>query len=110
MHSSPPPVPVPLKRLPHGEGLPLPAYATSGAAGMDVVSAEDVTLAPGARHSWRRSRTTVSCRIPGSPFAKRWMFVYVPSGAWHIGFVWKSGDLHSQSGVLALHALNVGRG
>ncbi|MBY0343613.1 MAG: dUTP diphosphatase [Sphingomonadales bacterium] len=42
---------VEVKRLPHGEGLPLPAYATSGAAGMDVVSAEDVTLAPGARHA-----------------------------------------------------------
>ena len=44
-----PPVKVQVKRLPHGEGLPPPAYATSGAAGMDVVSAEDVTLAPGAR-------------------------------------------------------------
>lgn len=43
-------VAVEVKRLPHGEGLPLPAYATSGAAGMDVVSAEDVTIAPGARH------------------------------------------------------------
>lgn len=42
---------VKVKRLPHGEGLPLPAYATPGAAGMDVVSAEDVTLAPGARHA-----------------------------------------------------------
>ena len=38
-----------LKRLPHGEGLPLPAYATEGAAGMDVVSAEALTLASGAR-------------------------------------------------------------
>ncbi len=38
-----------LKRLPHSEGLPLPAYATEGAAGMDVVSAEALTLAPGAR-------------------------------------------------------------
>jgi dUTP pyrophosphatase len=38
-----------LKRLPHGEGLPLPAYATEDAAGMDVVSAEALTLAPGAR-------------------------------------------------------------
>jgi dUTP pyrophosphatase len=38
-------------RLPHGEGLPPPAYATSGAAGLDVVAAEDVTLAPGARHA-----------------------------------------------------------
>jgi dUTP pyrophosphatase len=44
-------IPVKVKRLPHGEGLPLPAYATAGAAGMDVVSAEDVTLAPGARHA-----------------------------------------------------------
>jgi dUTP pyrophosphatase len=38
-------------RLPHGEDLPLPAYATAGAAGMDVVAAEDVTLAPGGRHA-----------------------------------------------------------
>jgi dUTP pyrophosphatase len=38
-----------LKRLPHGEGLPLPAHATAHAAGLDVVAAEDLTLAPGAR-------------------------------------------------------------
>ena len=44
-------VAVEIKRLPHGEGLALPAYATDGAAGMDVLSAEDVTLAPGARHA-----------------------------------------------------------
>jgi dUTP pyrophosphatase len=43
-------IPVKLKRLAHGEDLPLPDYATSGAAGMDVVSAEDVVIAPGARH------------------------------------------------------------
>jgi len=49
MHSSEP-IPLRVKRLPHGEGLPLPAYATPGAAGMDVVAAEDVLLAPGARH------------------------------------------------------------
>lgn len=42
---------VEVKRLPNGAGLPLPAYATAGAAGMDVVSAEDVTIAPGARHA-----------------------------------------------------------
>ena len=40
-----------LQRLPHGAGLPLPAYATAGAAGMDVVAAEELTLAPGARHA-----------------------------------------------------------
>lgn len=44
-------VPLMVKRLPHGLGLDLPAYATAGAAGMDVVAAEDVTIAPGARHA-----------------------------------------------------------
>lgn len=44
-------VPVMVKRLPHFAGLALPAYATAGAAGMDVLAAEDVTLAPGARHA-----------------------------------------------------------
>jgi len=44
-------VPVLVKRLPGSEDLPLPAYATAGAAGMDVVAAEDVDLAPGARHA-----------------------------------------------------------
>ncbi|WP_440979567.1 dUTP diphosphatase [Sphingomonas pseudosanguinis] len=43
------PIAIALKRLPHGEGLALPAYATPGAAGMDVVAAESLTLAPGAR-------------------------------------------------------------
>ncbi|NSZ15436.1 dUTP diphosphatase [Agrobacterium vitis] len=42
-----------LKRLPHGEGLELPAYETAGAAGMDlraaVTEAEPLTLAPGKR-------------------------------------------------------------
>lgn len=45
------PIRIALQRLPHGEGLPLPAYATTGAAGMDVVAAEDLVLAPGARHA-----------------------------------------------------------
>jgi dUTP pyrophosphatase len=40
-----------LTRLPHGEGLPLPQYATEHAAGLDVVSAEDLTLIPGQRHA-----------------------------------------------------------
>jgi dUTP pyrophosphatase len=50
MHSSEP-VPVAVRRLAHGAGLDLPAYATAGAAGMDVVSAEDVTISPGGRHA-----------------------------------------------------------
>ena len=40
-----------LTRLPHGEGLPLPSYATPGAAGLDVVAAEDFDLHPGERHA-----------------------------------------------------------
>ena len=40
-----------IARLPHGEGLPLPSYATPGAAGMDVVAAEDLDLGPGQRHA-----------------------------------------------------------
>ncbi|WP_106639667.1 dUTP diphosphatase [Allosphingosinicella vermicomposti] len=46
-----PEIRIALKRLPHGEGLPLPAYATAHAAGMDVVAAENLTLAPGNRHA-----------------------------------------------------------
>lgn len=44
---------VAIRRLPHGEGLALPAYQTAGAAGMDIAAAlgrdEVLTLAPGAR-------------------------------------------------------------
>lgn len=40
-----------VRRLPHGEGLPLPAYSSDHAVGLDVVSAEALTLAPGARHA-----------------------------------------------------------
>jgi dUTP pyrophosphatase len=38
-------------RLPHAEGLALPAYATPGAAGMDLLAAvgAPVTIAPGGR-------------------------------------------------------------
>ena len=36
-------------RLESGEGLPLPAYQTPGAAGMDLRAAEDVRLEPGQR-------------------------------------------------------------
>ncbi len=42
---------VPLKVLPHGEGLPLPAYATAGSAGCDLRAALDAPLLilPGGR-------------------------------------------------------------
>lgn len=45
-----PDIAIAIQRLPHGADLPLPVYATDGAAGMDVVAAEDVSLAPGTRH------------------------------------------------------------
>ena len=44
-----PTTPVRIRRLPHAEGLPLPAYETPGSAGMDVRAAvgEPLTLARG---------------------------------------------------------------
>lgn len=54
-------VPVLVKRLANGEGLELPAYATEGAAGMDVLAAEDIVLAPGGRHA---VATGLSVAIP----------------------------------------------
>lgn len=51
MHRKSEPVAIAIRRLPHGEGLALPRYATTGAAGMDVVAAEDVAIEPGGRHA-----------------------------------------------------------
>ncbi len=45
------PIRIALKRLPNGADLPLPTYATAGAAGMDVVAAEACEIAPGARRA-----------------------------------------------------------
>ncbi len=44
-------VPVRVRRLPHNQDLPLPGYATDGAAGMDLLAAvtEPVVVAPGQR-------------------------------------------------------------
>jgi dUTP pyrophosphatase len=46
---------IPIQRLPHGEGLPLPAYETAQAAGMDLRAAvpehEPFVLKPGSRHA-----------------------------------------------------------
>lgn len=50
-----------VRRLDHGDGLPLPARATEGSAGYDVASAEDLVLAPMER---RLVRTGFSFAIP----------------------------------------------
>jgi dUTP pyrophosphatase len=44
-------VPVRVRRLAHNQDLPLPGYATDGAAGMDLLAAvtEPVVVAPGQR-------------------------------------------------------------
>jgi dUTP pyrophosphatase len=48
------PIPIDVQVLPHGEGLPLPAYQTAHAAGLDLLAAvpeaAPLTLAPG-RHA-----------------------------------------------------------
>lgn len=49
------------KRLPHGEGLPLPRYATAGAAAMDICSAEDIDL---ASHHTKMVTTGFACAVP----------------------------------------------
>ena len=44
-------IPIDVVRLPHADGLPLPSYATAGAAGMDLLAAvhAPLTIAPGDR-------------------------------------------------------------
>lgn len=44
-------VPVRVRRLPHNQDLPLPLYATDGAAGMDLLAAvaEPMVVGPGQR-------------------------------------------------------------
>jgi dUTP pyrophosphatase len=44
-------VEVHVKRLNNGAGLPLPNYASDGAAGMDICAAEGLTLKVGKRHA-----------------------------------------------------------
>ncbi|MFO1069896.1 MAG: dUTP diphosphatase [Geminicoccaceae bacterium] len=42
-------VEVAIERLPHAADLPLPAYATAGSAGLDLMAAAAVVLEPGGR-------------------------------------------------------------
>ena len=53
MTALPPSITVAIRQLPHGEGLPLPAYQSTQAAGLDLLAAvaaeSPVTLPPGGR-------------------------------------------------------------
>ena len=56
---------VPFKRLPHGADLPAPAYASEGAAGLDLIAAvpedQPMKLVPGA---WAAIPTGIMLAIP----------------------------------------------
>ncbi|MGU3492427.1 dUTP diphosphatase [Xanthobacteraceae bacterium A53D] len=60
-----PSVNVPVVRLPHGEGLPLPAYATPASAGMDLIAAvpadAPLVIRPG---DWALVPTGLSIELP----------------------------------------------
>ncbi|MEA3043679.1 MAG: dUTP pyrophosphatase [Sphingomonadales bacterium] len=56
-----PEIRIAVKRLRNGQGLPLPAYGSAHAVGLDVVAAENLTLAPGARHA---VETGIALAIP----------------------------------------------
>ena len=81
-----------LSRLPHGEGLPLPSYATHGAAGMDVVAAEELDLMPGQRHAVATGfkvaipegyEIQVRPRLQG---LRRYFFAFFLAGAFRLPF------------------------
>lgn len=82
------PATIRVTRLPHAEGLPLPSYATAGAAAMDLLAAvtEPMVIPPGGRvlvpigikvalppgHEWQvRPRSGLALRhgivLPNSP-------------------------------------------
>lgn len=59
----PVPLSVPIRQLPHADGLALPAYATADAAGLDLLAAVDapVVLQPGER---KLVPTGISIAVP----------------------------------------------
>ncbi|OGB87400.1 deoxyuridine 5'-triphosphate nucleotidohydrolase [candidate division WOR-1 bacterium RIFCSPLOWO2_02_FULL_46_20] len=54
---------VQVKKLPHGQGVPLPKYMTEHAAGMDMYAAavEDTVIPPGG---WKLIPTGISIALP----------------------------------------------
>lgn len=56
-----PPVSVSVRRLPGAEDLPLPAYQTPHAAGLDLLAAEEASIPPGA---WAGVGTGLAIALP----------------------------------------------
>lgn len=52
---------VSVQRLPHAEGLPLPTYATEGAAGADLYAAERTIIPAGG---WNLVKTGLRIQLP----------------------------------------------
>ncbi len=79
-------VSVQVMRLPHGADLPLPAYQSEGAAGLDLVAAvpadAPVSIAPGA---WASIPTGIAIALPSMT----------------------EGQVRGRSGLAARHALTV---
>ena len=79
-------VTVKVRQLAHGKGLPLPAYQTAGAAGLDLIAAvpegAPVTIAPGAR-----------AQIPTG------IIIALPPGT--------EGQVRPRSGLAARHGITV---
>jgi dUTP pyrophosphatase len=77
---------VPVRRLPHGEGLPLPRCMTTGAAGVDLLAAiadgEEIRLHPGKR-----------CLVPAG------IAVAIPEGF--------EGQVRPRSGMALRHGVTV---
>lgn len=84
MSADPRPLAVALLRLEHGRDLPLPGYATEGAAGVDLLAALDapLTLAPGGR-----------CAVPTG------IALALPPGT--------EGQVRARSGLALNHGLGV---
>lgn len=72
-------------QLPHAEGLPLPSYATAGAAGMDLLAAVSCTLPP--------IKSGVSVLVPTG------LTIAVPAG--------HELQIRPRSGLALKHALTV---
>ena len=77
-----PPIVIKFKRLPNGEGLPTPARATIGSAGIDLQSADGAVLGPG---QWQAFGTGYAVEIPAG----------------------MEGQIRPRSGLAARHGLTV---